>query len=457
VTAARLTGPIRGGRHGWPFGSAAEEIAAYDYIEEEWFLDGEAAAYDLVAGTEATFDGRWTAQVTGSFPYRTRMVVRRPADPVRANGTVVIGWNNVTAGVDLDGQDLRDPGFFAAGFTAVDVTCQTVGVHGFTAMPAGLQAWDAERYATLTIPSDDASYDIFTQAARAVGPGLLGGIAVERLIATGASQSAARLLSYLNAIQPLEAVFDAFLLTVHWGCGAPVSTGGAGPLATMMDLISEPWDYRRHRTRLRTDLVPVFVVNSETETTSCAAVRQPDDERYRFWEIAGSAHTGGEHLFLTERLERDMGGPLPGTETTLVQPNDLDTRPVFAAARDHLQRWLVEGVAPPSFPPIELAGDPPEIVRDADGVAAGGVRLPDVRVPVALLTATTPEQGWGSLTGSREAFDAATLRARYGDRDGYLAQYDRAVDEAVEDGIVPAAAASGLRDAARARTLAFED
>jgi Alpha/beta hydrolase domain len=114
------------------------------------------------------------------------------------------------------------------------VTTQRVGVHGFPEQPAGLVAWDAEHYGSLSIPSDDYSFDIFTQAARAVGPqracgGVdpMGGLDVRSVIAQGSSQSAARLATYLNAVQPLERAVDAFLLGVYFGSGSPLEVGEA--------------------------------------------------------------------------------------------------------------------------------------------------------------------------------------------------------------------------------------
>ena len=41
----------------------------------------------------------------GRFPYRTRMIVRRPADPADFNGTVVVEWQNVKAQFDLEAND----------------------------------------------------------------------------------------------------------------------------------------------------------------------------------------------------------------------------------------------------------------------------------------------------------------------------------------------------------------
>ena len=48
-----------------------------------------------------------TGQPFGADPhdlrhYKTRMLVRRPADPRKFNGTVVLEWYNVTTGQDID-------------------------------------------------------------------------------------------------------------------------------------------------------------------------------------------------------------------------------------------------------------------------------------------------------------------------------------------------------------------
>ena len=61
------------------------------YVEEEYFLEGEASAYRPTA--EFGPDGHWSAEPAGSAPFRTRMLVQRPADPARFNGTVIVGWN----------------------------------------------------------------------------------------------------------------------------------------------------------------------------------------------------------------------------------------------------------------------------------------------------------------------------------------------------------------------------
>ena len=64
-------------------------------------------------------------------PFRTRFVVRRPSDPQRFSGTVVVEWHNVSAGIDA----APDWGFFhrhlaAQGHAWVGVSAQKVGIDG---------------------------------------------------------------------------------------------------------------------------------------------------------------------------------------------------------------------------------------------------------------------------------------------------------------------------------------
>ena len=141
-------------------------------------------------GSELAWDGRWEVE-PGEPPYKTRIVVVRPEDPARFNGTVVVLWNNVSAGYEnFGGGD--SPDSTKAATPALRSRPSVVGVHGAPVDPQGLLAWDPERYGSLSIPSDDYSFDIFTQAASVVGPDRadhgvdpMGGLEVRRLIAEG--------------------------------------------------------------------------------------------------------------------------------------------------------------------------------------------------------------------------------------------------------------------------------
>jgi hypothetical protein len=83
--------------------------------------------------------------------FKTRLLVYRPSDAKRFNGTVVVCWNNVTAGYELfQGES---PEILEQGYAYVAASVQRVGVHGFDANPQGLAAWDRSATASSTFPA----------------------------------------------------------------------------------------------------------------------------------------------------------------------------------------------------------------------------------------------------------------------------------------------------------------
>jgi len=111
------------------------------------------------------------------------------------------------------------------------VSAQLVGVEGgggiIPGLNLGLKTVDEERYGTLMHPGDSFSYDMFSQAAQAVlSPGaidVLGGLSPELVIAAGESQSAMRMVTYVNAFAPWAEVYDGYLIHSRPGGGTPLS------------------------------------------------------------------------------------------------------------------------------------------------------------------------------------------------------------------------------------------
>lgn len=462
TSRARVEGPIMGGVHGWAFGSPLFDLADRGYVGEEYFLTGTASTYRQVAGTDWGRDGRWRAEPSDAVPYRTRILVYRPVDAQRFNGTAVVSWNNVTSGYELFGGE--SPEFFEGGYAFVGATVQRVGVHGFPTNSQGLAAWDPERYATLSIPTDDASYGILTDVARAVGVDRdrigvdpLGGLDVRRVIALGASQSAGRLATYVNAIHPLEHPFDGYLLQIYFGNGTLLEVGDAivnintpalassAPPAPSLSLEAMARVGLRGRNLLRDDLdVPVMVVNSELEAVACFDVRQPDTDRFRYWEAAGLSHTAFHtNVVRAVKYEREFGQPLP------VDPgmNRISIVPLYDAALHHLNRWVGGGDPPPSQPLIEF--DPTGVARDAHGIALGGVRMPQADVPVGVNSAIPlADDILGLLRGSSHPFGRAKLDELYGSESVFLAQFTAAAERAVAAGVLLARDVAPLVDEA---------
>src|SRR5580700_4710562 len=274
-----------------PMPAGAYDLAALGYVEEEFLLEGQATSYALAG--ERTADGKWRAAVGAEAPFVTRLVVRRPADANRFSGTVAVEWNNVSGGVDASPDwTLLHRQLIRAGHAFVGVTAQKAGVDGGGLVEGPhLKKTHPDRYNVLSHPGDAWSFSIYSHAGSALRrpDGPLGPLEAKQLIAVGESQSAMYLVSYINAVDPLAQVYDAFFVHGRGAAGASFDgvrfrPSSSDPGARMREVPAE---------QIREDArVPVLVLQSETDVTMLGGGRckQPDGPRLRLWEIAGAAH-----------------------------------------------------------------------------------------------------------------------------------------------------------------------
>ena len=413
--------------HDYLFFSSAG-VEAFGYVEEEFFIEGTANVYSTPPLATGSI-------VSSDHPYKTRIVVRRPSQPTRFNGVVILEWQNVTAGYDIDASWIggNDEHFMREGYAWVGVSAQRVGVHQ---AGTGLRSWSPVRYGSLdvteggTILNDALSYDIFSQAGQAiahpVGVDPLAGLEPELILASGASQSATRLTTYYNSIHPLAGLFDGFFLLV----------GGS---------------------TVRTDLgVPVFKVQSETEAAFAAAGLgsfQADSDIHRTWQVAGAAHA--DRTFLDHVVANAMRDSIPTTPPglcALPEGSQLRFYHVVSAAHDHLVTWVRDARPPPTAPRIEtVSPTPPTVIaRDSLGLAKGGIRIADIAVPTALNTGSNSGPAFCILFGTSVPFDDATLDALYANRGDYIQRITQVVNGNLADGYITQQAAQTTRvDAAQ--------
>lgn len=431
--AADLSEELTGGNGPFVASSTPARVEEAGYVEHEYVASGEASSYE--ASGPLAEDGHWSFEPAGTAPYRTRVLVRRPARAEDFSGTVVVEWLNVSAGMDAapEYSNLEEE-LTRQGHAWVGVSAQLIGVEGgpvlVTAPGAegiagkGLKAIDPVRYGSLEHPGDGFSFDIFTQVAVAVAAGgpAIGDLDVQRLIAAGESQSALALVTYHNGVQPLTKAFDGFF--VHSRASVALPLVGPGEYADLAGSIG------RTAARFRTDLVaPVLDLQTESDVTSVlesADVRQPDSARFRLWEVAGTAHADA-HLLGPVADLTECGAPI----------NDGPLHVVAKAALRVLDEWVRTGDEPPRAPRLELtAGDAPEIRRDADGIALGGLRTPPVDVPVDVLSGVPgPDPSLLCLLlGSTTPLPDARITERYPSRDDYEQRYEAAVDETIAAG-----------------------
>jgi len=463
-TAPTVTGPVAGSP---TILSTSFDLAPFGYVQEEYLYGGAATAYTSAA--PLTEDGAWTATPTSTAPYATRMVVIRPEDPADFNGTVFVEWLNVTSGADSAPSWTQSHlEMLREGAAWVGVSAQAVGVQGGQAavegVPAGgLKGGNPERYGSLGHPGDSYSFDIFSQAARAVrGEGTskpLGPLKAKRVIGTGESQSASRLVTYINGIHPVAEVFDGFLVHSRSGSAAALSQA---PLTDVPAPLP---------TRIRTDLrepVLVFQAESDVGPLGGAAARQPDTKRIRTWEVAGTAHAdvyttagfGDSGDGSVERALLDYTNLSLGPLNCLTPINAGPLYAVLMAGVEHLDGWVRDGTPPPKGAPLEVTDGPGRTVggrivpnyivtRDEYGNAVGGIRTPLVDAPRAALTGELNAGGrFCSLFGTTTPLDAATLAALYPSRDAFLAQFDKETKRAVKAGFLLPEEAKKLRAAA---------
>lgn len=421
VATPTVTGPVTGGLRGRPETSADAALALTHrgFVEEEFFVSGTATAF--APTTTILPDAVVPAPKAGDrSAYQTRLLVRRPADLRRFNGTVVVEWLNVTTQGDADPEwvGAYDKLFLPRGWAYVGVSAQRAGVEGYS--PLANKNFDPVRYGAQHHPGDLFSYDIFTQAGKAVRTGKpLGGVRPTVVIGTGDSQSGSLLNGYLSGYYSKSmGVFDGF-----------------APSAATVAATKVP--------------VPTIWINSMNEASN--GLSKPDTRLLKVWEVAGASHADdhavkegvlGRYAYDETGLSlasdavnststrdfqtREAGHPCPVGRTNL-----FPYRYAMPVKYAMLERWLRAGTQPPTFPRLKRAAGG-ALALDADGNAIGGYRLPVLTVPVATYTV----EGCGALDGTSYRFSRARLKQLYPTHAAYLAKLRAATDRALHQGLL---------------------
>jgi len=357
-----------------------------------------------------------------------------------------------------------------AGMAYVGVSAQKVGVEGGQSLGGAgmpLKKANPARYGTLSHPGDTYAFDMFSQAGQAVRSGkVLGPLKPARVLATGESQSAVFMTTYVDAIDPLARVYDGFFIHSRFG-GAPAPETASmrgGPNARPGPA----------GVRMRPDLrVPVMTLISETDLIGSNlsgfwTAEQPDNDRLRIWEMPGAAHVDN-YMFFVGGF--DNGSAPIAKMAELWKPTDAlfgakMAKPINSAPQHHyvdmaalaqLDRWVRTGKPPPKAPRLELeaaakAGEAPKLALDAEGNAKGGIRTPWVDAPTAKLSGFGNAGGpFGFLVGATQPFDAPTLARLYpGGKADYLKRFDASLAQAVKAGFILPADAPEIRELAAA-------
>lgn len=261
----------------------------------------------------------------------------------------------------------------------------------------------------------------------------------ERVIASGESQSADFMVTYINAIAPRDQVFDGYYIhsRVH----------GSAPLQPDPELRELGFEVR-DTVFVRDDLdVPVMMLQTETDSTILGAYldAQPDTDLFRVWEVAGTAHADRYvgNIGLTDRGTNPQVAaviesryPVPVIKKCGKPVNSGPQHFVVKASLNALDQWLRTGMAPTSADRFQFDEDTASFVRDEYGNVLGGIRTPYVDVPIATLSGEGQSEDdlFCSLYGTTDLFDEETLASLYPDHETYVSMVSDSVDEAVAKG-----------------------
>src|SRR3954470_3157154 len=411
------TSPLGDPAHGYPFLATDVDLAKAGYIEEEYRISGQASRYTISGNNTATV-------LSTNSPYSTRIVVRRPTSAAKFNGVVIAEWTNVTNNWDQEVDWFQThEHLLQQGYAWVGVDAQRAGVHSAT----GLKLWNPTRYGSLdltvnnTINDDSLSYDVFSQAVKAIrspaGLDPLGSLpAPQYVVATGHSQSATRLRTYYNSIQPLANIVDAVVL--HGGGGA-----------------------------MRSDIPqPVFRINSEGDVAGGIGngARQPESPTFRLWEVSGASH--GDWKLITDYgplRKRDIGsypGGSPGEPQTCTLPSlsRVPQHMVQGALYDHTLEWVAYGIAPPTAAYISTTTPTGNtVVRDSLGIGQGGIRLAQQEAPTRINSGSNTGPGFCFLDGSSVPLTDEQLAAMYPTVQSYVDRIVAVTVANAEKGYIP--------------------
>ncbi len=429
----------------YPFESARRhaKLDEAGYVEREYYLSGTANVY-RTSGDDGTVE-----VAHENAPYVNRIVVRRPEDPSRSSGNVIVEIINATSGADLNRMWI---------LTHRQIVREGDVYVGVTSKPntlAKLKEYDERRYGRLEWPNPTPDVPLDFSREDVLGtrgildqdvsyePGLfwdmltdlawllrssdeknpLCDCAGEAIILTGWSQSGAYLYRYLAsfAYRPEVArgaqVFDGYL------AGGSISyfTAPVNQYETTRDVP------RLHRVR-RADQ-PLVVVQTESENARMGTAENyvEDSDRpgllYRRYEVTGATHDTAYSLVDYYESDADVRRinclwPYAGARE---EGNDYPSWIALDAILKGLVRWVRDGVGPRSMDSRIVVGADLENVRDAFGNAVGGLRTCLLDYPTGRFRNDETDANGYMLFGYQESFSPDLLRELYGG----LAEYRR--------------------------------
>jgi hypothetical protein len=459
-----VTGPIPATATSYPFGAAnhtlvPEDLRQVGYVEDEYLVSGKANVY--------TWPGPGPAEVrTPNAPYKTRILVRRPAKGSHFSGNVVVEMLNPSNQFDLNiGWAMAHRQMVRNGDAWVGITDKPIDV-------LALKKFDPARYGSLSFANplalddpancmnpvssvdpagvrsrateDGLAWDIYSQvgallrsrdatnplAYRSSGHDRHDwrgghGVAVKHLYGFGYSQTGGYLYDYINAIHPLDVarngghpIYDGYIVAV-----AGAGFVGSVPI-NQCEAIPHPQQPPLPPLQFSNVGVPVIHVMSQSDYLFALSVRRPDSDapadRYRHYEMAGAAHATPDELnFAAAPADIIKAGvAVPPMNCGEFPRSRFPSRIFFDAMLRNLDLWVRYGIRPPHADPITVVNGAG--VLDEFGNVEGGLRSPYLDVPTSTWFGSSPGGGFCGIAGHEVPFEAARLQQLYPTHGAYV-------------------------------------
>ena len=421
-------------------------LTAAGYVEKEYLISGMAGIYDWAdAGATPA-----TRLRTGNLAYATRLLVRRPVDPHRFSGRVVVELLSAAGGFDTAPLwALSATHFLRSGDVWVGLTVKPSAAET-------LRRFDRLRYARVNFAVPQApdcktdpantdhglAWDIIAQTGALLRSSSkenpLVDFDVRRVVAAGYAQAGGYVAAYAAVghdrlrLGDDRAVYDAYVDAAGAVGAAPINACAA------------PLDAADPRRQVPPRDVPVVTVMTQTDAARTQWMRRTDgdagNDLYRLYEIAGMAHATPLPAGQPSVADARIAGIDPASDLSCADgPSLFPADHAMNAIWQQLDDLLVQGTPLAKQPRIEV-GAGGVVQLDALGNARGGWRLPQIDLPLAIYRASSrarPEapstQGICALTGSMTRLDSAKLKALFGNRAAYLKLFNAAVDAAVTE------------------------
>lgn len=425
--------------------SAPFDVGEYGYEELEYFVSGEAHQYlddgEVFGHRRETTYPAVQGPIAGD--YTTRVVVRKP--PVdRFNGTLVVEWTNVTAG--QDGEFLFAEAYetlLRDGYAVAVVSVQSIGVEN-------LKTTRPERYGDLEVdpdcgdvvcPVDTMSWDILAQSAKALKESPdspFADLDIEKVLATGQSQSSSLLATYYSKIQRIHQFFDGFVIY-----------DGSGIVSNDVE-------------------TPLIAIKNEHSVTP-PTFRPVTGDYTRVWQAAGASHSSkfvADYMNIVFRRDGTQPEGRSFTEWSLARGfgqcanSNTGTKvrvgQIIGGALASVDTWSRGGqpAAPSTYFDITQSGS---YLYGDRGLIEGGLKIADSAVPIYKFGVNTGRNGMCAVAGWHGDYSLQELEQMYVSHAAYVAEVTAVTEAALASGYIVAGDAAQTIAEAEASGIAETD